>query len=168
MVVFVHSLGSVWQVKAREAGGHSVWNTTGIDDDQRIRPRSRVYGQVAFGRRALRELNGKGHLRPSAWVTSELTEHCNIRKLRLIVRACAGAIPAWYLVTVNEKLIGPLEDNSWDAGETKVVSHSQWHQRQETMLLMRPFGWLRSSNGIATLLPTGQGCEWQTAAWSAR
>ena len=30
MVVFVHSLGSLWQEKNLPAGGTRIWNTTGI------------------------------------------------------------------------------------------------------------------------------------------
>lgn len=167
MIVFVHSLGSCWQQKPREAGGTSVWNTTGIDDAKRLQPRSEVYGQVAFGRRAQLELNGQHPLRPSTWVTSELTEQAGIRKLRLMARASADAVPAWYLVTVNESLIGEPRDDGWDASETQLISYSRWHRRQEVMLLMRPFGWLKTQNGTATLVPMGRGCEWRTQGWSA-
>ncbi len=167
MVVFVHSLGSIWQLKARKSGGHSVWNTTGIDDGKRIRPRSRVYGQVAFGRRAQVELNKPYPFRPSAWVTSRLNEHPGANTLKLFVRASANAVPDWYLVTVNQSLIGALRHDSWDTRETQLLSHSHWQERQEMMLLMRPFGWLRSQYGTATLVPTAHGCAWRTAGWGA-
>ena len=167
MVVFVQSLGSIWQIKAHEAGATSVWNTTGIDDGKCIRPRSEVYGQVALGRRAQLEFNKHGTIRPSVWITSELKE-ARIRKLQLIVRAPATSIPALYLVTVTETLIGRLSDDGWDAGETQLMSHSRWSQRQEIMLLMRPFGWLKGELGTATLVPTGRGFEWRTAQWSRK
>jgi hypothetical protein len=142
VVVFVHSLGSIWQVKAREIRRTFGMEHDGIDDGKRIRPRSRVYGQVAFGRRAQVELNKPYPFRPSAWVTSGLNEHAN--SLKLFVRASANAVPDWYLVTVNQSLIGGLQDDCWDASETQLVSHSHWQERQEMMLLMRPFGWLKS------------------------
>src|SRR5579863_1298013 len=110
MVVFLHSLGSIWQTKAHEAGETWVWNTTGIDDGKCIRPRSEVYGQVALGRRAQLELNRHGAIRPSVWITSELKD-ARVRKLQLIVRAPAMSIPALYLVTVTETLIGRLSDD---------------------------------------------------------
>jgi hypothetical protein len=165
MVVFMHSLGSIWQTKANEAGATWVWNTTGIHDGKCTRPRSEVYGQVALGRRAQLELNKQGAIQPSVWITSELKD-ARIRKLQLIVRAPAASIPTLCLVTVTETLIGRLSDDGWDAGETQLVSHSHWSQRQEIMLLMRPFGWLKGERGTATLVPIGSGFEWRTAQWS--
>ncbi len=37
MVVFIHSLGSLWQEKSLPAGGTRIWNTTGIRAGSRIR-----------------------------------------------------------------------------------------------------------------------------------
>ena len=167
MIVFVHSLGSIWQTKAHEAGATSVWNTTGIDDGKCIRPRSEVYGQVTLGRRAQLELNKHGAIRPSVWITSEL-KNAHIRKLQLIVRAPAASISTLCLVTVTETLIGRLLVDGWDAGETQLVSHSHWSQRQEIMLLMRPFGWLKGERRTATLVPVGREFEWRTAQWSGQ
>jgi len=166
MIVFEHSLGSVWQAKAHEVGGTCVWNTTGIDDGQRIRPRSELYGQVAFARRARLELLRQGTLAPSTWITNGVMERSCVRKLRLIIRAPAYLIPDCYLVTVTESLIGELQD--WDAKETEIISHSRWNRHQELMLLMRPFGWVKGKHGTATLIPFGRGCEWRTASWSSK
>ena len=167
MVVFVHCLGSIWQTKSHGAGATSVWNTTGIDDGKCIRPRSEVYGQIALGRSAQVELNKHGTIRPSVWITSELKDR-GICKLQLIVRAPAVLIPTLHLVTVTENLIGRLSDDGFDACETQLVSHSHWSQRQEIMLLMRPFGWLKGERGTATLVPIGRGFEWRTAQWSGK
>jgi hypothetical protein len=168
MVVFVHSLGSIWQTKARDSGASSVWNTTGVDDGKCIRPRSEVYGQVALGRRAQFELNKHGAIQPAAWIATDLTEQSGIRKLQLIVRSPVGSFADFSLVTVTETLIGILAEDGWDARETQIVSHSRWKQRQEIMLLMRPFGWLKGERGTATLVPSGRGLEWRIAQWNAK
>jgi hypothetical protein len=168
MIVFVHSLGSVWQTKARASGETSVWNTTGIDDGKCIPPRSEVYGQVALGRRAQVELHKYGALRPGVWITSELTEHGGIPKLQLILRAPAVSVSEFCLVTITEDCIGPLADDGWDARETRIVSHSQWNGRQEIMLLMRPFGWIRGERATATLIPSARGFDCRAAHWSAK
>jgi hypothetical protein len=167
MIVFVHSLGSLWQVKARACGETSVWNTTGIRDRKCIRSRSEIYGQIALGHRAHLELNRHGAIRPGTWMTSELTDHAGIRKLQLIVRARAGSVADRYLVTITEAFIGSLAEDGWDARETQIVSYSRWCQRQETMLLMRPFGWVKGERGTATLVPSDRGFEWRIAQWSA-
>ena len=73
-----------------------------------------------------------------------------------------------YLVTVTETLIGRLFVDGWATGETQLVSHSHWSQRQEIMLLMRPFGWLKGERGTATLVPVGREFEWLTAQWSGK
>ena len=168
MIVFVHSLGSVWQTKAHASGATSVWNTTGLHDGKCMRPRSEVYGQVALGRTAQFELHKYGTLRPWVWITSELTEHAGIRKLQLIVRAPAAAVAEFCLVTISEAFVGPPNNDGWDAGETQVVSHSRWNGRQEIMLLMRPFGWIKSERATATLIPSARGFDWRVAQWIAR
>lgn len=168
MVVFVHSLGGIWQTKTRASGARSVWNTTGIDDGKCIRPRSEVYGQVALGRRAQLELNRHSAIQPAVWIASELKKHSDIRKLQLIVRAPAGTVAEAYLVTITEAFIGSLIDGGWNLGDTQIVSHSRWNQHQEIMLLMRPFGWLVGGRGTATLIPTNRGFEWAVSEWSAK
>ena len=168
MIVFVHSLASIWQVKTRASGATSVWNTTGIHDGNCIRPRSEIYGQIALGRLAQLELNKHGEIRPGIWITSELTDHAGIRKLQLIVRARAGSVADRYLVTVTETFIGSLFDDGWDARETQIVSRSRWRESQETMLLMRPFGWVKGERGTATIVPSDRGFEWRIAQWSVK
>ena len=86
MVVFVHSLGSIWREKANPNGSVSVWNTTGIPHGVHLRPRSRVFGQISMGHRAQLELNRYGHIEPGAWTTSDLVERSGVRQLQLIVR----------------------------------------------------------------------------------
>ncbi|HEY6302521.1 MAG TPA: hypothetical protein VIX14_05590 [Terriglobales bacterium] len=168
MVVFVHSLGSIWHAREHASGATSVWNTTGIDDGKRIRPRSETYGQVALGGRAQLELHKHGSIRPGVWIASELVEYAGIRKLQLIVRAKADSAADLYLLTITEALIGPLPDDGWHPRETQIVSHSRWNHRQEIMLLLHPFGWLRGERATATLIPANRGCEWRIAQWSAK
>jgi hypothetical protein len=168
MLVFVHSLGSIWCTRAHVSGSTSVWNTTGIDDGKRIRPRSEVYGQVALGRRAQLELHKHGSIRPGLWIASKLTEYAGSRKLQLIVRAPADSAADFYLVTITETLIGPVANDGCDASETQIVSHSRWNHHQEIMLLLRPFDWLSGEHASATLIPTNCGCEWRIAQWSAK
>jgi hypothetical protein len=107
-------------------------------------------------------------IQPAVWIASELKKHSGIRKLQLILRASAGSAPDFYLVTINETFIGRLEDDGWDPRETEVVSHSQWNVRQEIMLLMRPFGWLKGERATATLIPSERGFEWRVVQWSAK
>ena len=168
MIVFVESLGSLWRQKARHEGGFSVWNTTGIDDGRRIRPRSRVYGQVAFASQARRELQTGRPLQPASWIASDLLERDGVRTLRLLARAPSDARPERYLVTIDESLAGVIDEDSFDGAETELISHSQWRGRDQIMLLMRPVGCLQGTEGTAILTPVARRCVWRTAPWSAR
>jgi hypothetical protein len=166
MVVLVHCLGRVWQEKPNDEGFTSVWNTTGIGDGVRTRPRSKTFGQVSFAKRARLALGWSRPITPSLWVTSGLNEHGTTRKLQLIVRAPAACVPDRYLVTITENLIGHLGDGAWEPEETQLVSHSEWNGQQELMLLMRPFGWIRGAVGTAVLIVNNNNrCRWSVNPW---
>jgi hypothetical protein len=166
MIVLVHSLGRVWQEKPNDEGSTSVWNTTGINDGVRTRPRSKTFGQVSFTRRARLALSGSRPITPSLWVTSGLNEHGNSRKLQLIVRAPTACAPDRYLVTITETLVGHVDDRAWETEQTQLVSHSEWKGRQELMLLMRPFGWIRGAGGTAVLIVDDKNrCSWSVNPW---
>lgn len=154
MVIFIHSLGSVWQERATQSGTR-IWNTTGVVAGSRLQPRSKIAGQVAFGWRARAELGQRQTIAPSLWVTTNLEERTAGRQVQLLVRARRGTPPDWILVTVSEQLVGRLTEDSWDRTETQIVSFSEFQWRQEVMLLMHPFGWLRGSAGAAVLKPDG-------------
>ncbi|MGH9631985.1 MAG: hypothetical protein ACRD7E_27080 [Bryobacteraceae bacterium] len=167
MVVYVHSLGSVWQEKSDTIRGSRIWNTTGIEDGRRIRPRSTLFGQVSLGNAARVELNKSGRLTPGTWVASAMNVYKGIPRIHLQHRTKASNVPEWYLVVVTETLIGQLHELSFGAagGETTMVSYSIWKEREEAMLLMRPFASLKGERGTAVLIPQTPGCRWQTTEW---
>ena len=101
----------------------------------------------------------------AAWMTSELMEATDVRKLKLLCRAPRTSAPNWYLVTVTEDLIGLLQPDGWDNANTMVLSFSMTRTRQEIMLLMRPFGWLRGANASAVLAVNGGQCAWSIRRW---
>jgi len=161
MVVLVNSLGSVWLQKAHPDGYMRVWNTTGVRDNRGVRPRSKIFGQIALGRAPRAEFTKSETIAPSLWFTTALEKHAELRQLRLIAHPPAGSNPERILVTVSNELVGGLTDTAWDSGQTEIVSFSEWKGRQEVMLLMAPFGWLRGPGGTAVLLLNGQmTCNW--------
>ena len=165
MVVFVHSLGSLWQEKIAAAGAVRIWNTTGIPHGSQVRSCARIFGQVSFGAKAWLELAGSRPVISAAWMTSELMEATDVRKLKLLCRAPRTSAPDWYLVTVTEDLIGLLQPDGWNNANTMVLSFSMTRTRQEIMLLMRPFGWLRGANASAVLAVNGGQCAWSIRRW---
>ena len=165
MVIFVHSLGSLWQEKTLPAGGVRVWNTTGIRDGSWVRSCAKVFGQVKFGARARSELGGSQPITGASWTTSGLAGIDHARKLALLCRAPRDVTPALYLVTVSENLVGQLEHDSFDDSRTVLISFSKWRSRQEVMLLMQPFAWVRGSQGSAVLVVDSGRCTWEITKW---
>ena len=165
MVVFIHSFGSLWQEKILPAGGVQIWNTTGVRNGAHVRSCARVFGQVKFGARARTELSGSRPVTGAAWTTSGLVEAGNTRKLALLCRAPRATIAALHLVTVTDTLVGELQMDSWDASLTTLVSFSQWRSRQEVMLLMPPYAWLRGASGSAVFFVDGGKCDWNVPRW---
>lgn len=165
MIVFVHSLGSLWQEKVLPAGGTRIWNTTGIRDGSRLRSCATIFGQIKFTATARREVHGSRPIMGATWITSGLVDGSTARKLALLCRASRAAVPDLYLVTVTEVLIGELEMDSWDASQTTLISFSKRGHHQEAMLLMRPFAWLRGSAGSAVLTVRDGKCNWKVTRW---
>jgi hypothetical protein len=165
MVIFVHSLGSLWQEKLLPTGGVRIWNTTGIRDGLRVRSCAEVFGQVKFGVRARTELSGSKPITGALWTASGSASPDCVRKVALLCRAPQGVTPALYLVTVSEGLVGQLDHDSFDVSQTAMISFSKWRSRQEVMLLMQPFAWLRGSEGSAVLIADGGRCNWEVRRW---
>jgi len=165
MVVFVHSLGSLWQQKMLPAGGVRVWNTTGIRDGPRVRSHAKVFGHVKLGSKARLELARSGELAGAAWTASDLVEVNRCRKLALLCRASRAAAAELFIVTVTESLVGELGMDSWDVSRATLISFSRWRSRQEVMLAMQPFAWLRGSTGSAVFVVIGGRCDWEVTRW---
>lgn len=155
MVVLVQSWGSVWQERDTRQGATRIWNTSGVIVGGRVQPRSRIFGQVAFGRRARLDLSRGIPTTPSAWIATSVAERGRIRQIQLLARPQRGAAPDRVLVAITERLVGRLSEQSWDPGETELLSFSECGHRQEVMLLMRSFGWLRGSAATAVLELSG-------------
>jgi hypothetical protein len=113
MVVFVHSLGSLWQEKNLSAGGTRIWNTTGIRAGSRICSYAVVVGQIKLAARARVELSGIRKITGGAWTATELIDFNDVRKLALLCRASRAAVADWHLVTITESLVGELQMDSW-------------------------------------------------------
>jgi hypothetical protein len=165
MVVYIHSLGSVWQRRERTAG-ISIWNTTGVDDRRGIRPRSVVYGQLAFGRLAKIALSKSGDIRRSKWTATDLSVTERGRSVRLVAPAARDSAPDRYIVTVNEQLAGALDLDGFEPEQAQIISLSRWRDHSEAMLLVKPYGWIKGDRGSATLVPSGAGCEWKVKPWA--
>jgi hypothetical protein len=63
--------------------------------------------------------------------------------------------PECFLVVVRRESVGQLDltQRTWKSDDCLLISFSEWHDLQETMLLMPAYGWLRSDIGTYFLDP---------------
>jgi hypothetical protein len=160
--VYVHSLGSLWQQPSSPGSETpAVWITTGISDAARMRSRAKLFGQVRLSGRSLRGLAERRGITNCIWMATAPADWAGVRKLQLLRRVPGSTAVDRYLVTVTEDLVGILDEQSWDANVTSVLSFSEWRSQQEVMFLMQNFAWLRGSHGIAVLEASGRHCRWR-------
>lgn len=163
MVVHVHSLGSIWQQRERP-GGVSFWNTSGVNDGRGLRPRSVIYGQVAFSQLARVVLAKNGIVDGSNWIVG-LSSRERQRSLRLIRPASRRCALEACLVSVTDQLVGRFEPEDCDPLHAQIISFSAYRDRLEAVLLAKPFAWVKGTNGSATLCPGGSSFHWQVKVW---
>jgi len=157
MIVRVHSLGSLWQMKDLPNGGTRVWNTTGIRDGCRVRSCATLFGQLVFGPKAKPLLQDPSRIRSRNWVASEVTQSATSRTVRLACPAGSDAGVDWHLTTLNEQLVGVVPPDGLDPDNILVLSASQRRQQQELLLFVKPFAWLAGPTGSAIFEVTDRG-----------
>jgi len=64
--------------------------------------------------------------------------------------------PHFFLVAVRLQHVGHLDLTrvGWKSDDGLLISFSEWHKQQETMLLMRAYAWMRSDLGTFFLEPS--------------
>jgi hypothetical protein len=158
MLVGIHSFGSVWTRRTDRGDvqgkrGVEFFNTTGVLIGNTVRHRSCLYGHV--------RLNGSWGFRPEnadrmlnrVFECDDLVNWNGHRKLFLGAPASAAANPDRYLVAMTSAMVGWMDRRgAWRSGATKVISFSEANNRQEAMLLIPAFGWVRGATGTFCLL----------------
>ncbi len=161
MLISVLSFGSLWSGRADAA----YYNTTGVAVEGKIRNRPCIYGVARF--------NGRSGFRPD-WTERMLSKvfdceapcvwngHNKVLFRRLLD---APARPDAYLVTVTAEQTGGIDAHGaspWSHSNVQVISFSECGERQEAMLVMPPYAWIRGRLGTFFLEPHRQ------KPWAAR
>jgi hypothetical protein len=171
MLVTVTGLGSVWRRRfgtnpndPRRFARAAYFNTTGVPVDGKVRTRPKIAGHARF--------NGVSGFDPDAPLrilnrVFECAEPCvwqGQNKILFRSMLSTPAQPDYLLVVVRSWEAGRLEVGSreWKSEGTLLISFSECRNKQEAMLLMPPFGWLRTDVGTYRLRPF---ISWP---WSAR
>jgi hypothetical protein len=165
MIVHVHSLGSLWQQKDLPNGGTRLWNTTGVHDGNRVRSYATLFGQLQFGPKTRGFFRDIEAIAGASWVTGNLCQTDQARKLRLCCRAPKAAKPDWFLIVMTQKLVGVVGPTQIDPENAIVLSASQRKDRQELLILARPFAWISGPVASAILLADGHNCHWSITRW---
>jgi hypothetical protein len=174
MLISVLGFGSIWTRRAardpRNAASLSrldtaYYNTTGVPVSDRIRNRPRVYGVARF--------NGHSGFRPD-WTHRMIHKVFKCQppcvwsghnKVLFEALLASPAKPDAYLVIVTAEQSGGIEkdkDGAWLHHDVHLISFSECGVRQEVMLVMPPYTWLRGRLGTFFIEPATQ------KPWEAR
>ena len=160
MLVEVTGLGSVWSCRpgrnpaspnrfVREA---AYFNTTGVLVDGKLRQRSRVYGEVRFnGGLGFNPHRPDSVLHrvfrcpdPGVWNGAN----------RLLCQEQVRTAADRFLVVLSADVVGRvIPGEHWKSDDSEVISWSECDSAQEVMLLMQPFGWIRTARGLFVFRP---------------
>ncbi len=151
MLISVLGFGSLWSWRTA-----AYYNTTGVVAHGKIRNRPGVYGVARF--------NGRGGFRPdwTAWMISKVFDceppcvwngHNKALFKRLLERPVR---PDAYLLTLTADQTGGVDMHSaspWAHSDVQVISFSECGERQELMLVMPAYAWIRGTLGTFFLEP---------------
>jgi len=162
MLVAVTGFGSVWRRKfgknqndPRRFAQGVYYNTTGVDIGGIVRQRPKIAGYVRF-----HACGGFDPHRPARMVgrVFECSDPCVWQgENKLLFRRVLPKTekPDAFLVVVRPELNGVLAIGSsdWRSTDTWLISFSEGGDRQEAMLLMPLYSWLRTELGQFVLEP---------------
>jgi hypothetical protein len=174
MLISVLSFGSIWTRRVAKGAQHpprfgasdtAYYNTTGVLVGDTLRNRPCVYGVARF--------NGSSGFRPDCMHQMvqkifECEPPCvwNGHNKVLFKALVTGAEkPDAYLVTITTEQSGGInrdQAGGWLQDGAQLVSFSECGGKQEVMLVMPPFTWVRSRLGTFFMEPVTQ------TPWAAR
>ncbi len=152
MLISVLGFGSAWSRRRADA----YYNTTGVVVNGKVRNRPLVYGVARF--------NGLGGFRPERtermiFKVFECEPPCvwNGHNKVLFKRLLpTPGRPDAYLVILTEEPTGGVDAHSespWSHADAQMISFSESGERQEVMLVMPPYTWIRAGIGTFFLEP---------------
>jgi hypothetical protein len=164
MIIGVEGFGSVWTSRLGATPERTAfYNTTGIAVEGRLRHRSRLFGQIRFN--AIGGFNPKDvELNIGRTFESAGFRDRNSSCLLLHHVLSWPQPPDYYLFRVTSDCTGELEiDRSgWKSDGVVLISLSQFHERQEAMLLIPIHGWIRGGLGRFAAEPSAD-CRWRAS-----
>ena len=152
MLLAVHSFGSIWTFRQSDRGKgrpeFAYFNTTGVLVKDRFRHRSCLYGHVRVDACTGFRPDYAFRYSDRVFISDGLQEFAGKRKLFLKSLMPSGTRSDMYLVTIGSEQIGDIvRSGAWASSDVQVVSFSEGNGKQEVMLMMPSFAWVRGSSG---------------------
>lgn len=171
MLVTVTGFGSVWRHRwgkdpsdPKRYAQAAYFNTTGVPVNGTVRTRPKIVGHARF--------NGVGGFNPNRPLQMincvfECAEPCiwqGQNKVLFKRMLSAPVQPDYHLVVVKACEAGRMDvaNPGWRSDDTLLISFSECRDKQEAMLLMPAYSWVRTAVGTFVLEP------FQAWPWSAR
>ncbi len=171
MLVTVTGFGSVWRHRwgkdrsdPKRCAHAAYFNTTGVPVNGTVRTRPKIVGHARF--------NGVGGFNPNRPLQMincvfECPEPCvwqGQNKVLFERMLSAPVQPDYHLVVVKASEAGRMDvaNPAWRSDDTLLISFSECRDKQEAMLLMPAYSWVRTAVGTFVLEP------FQAWPWSAR
>jgi len=159
MVVAIQGFGSIWERRfGNDVSDHraAYYNTTGVPVNGKLRYRWRIGGKLRFNSVSgfnpnypLRAL-GRAFECAAPEQRNGWNQLLFARVLRTIDR------PEFYLFAVTTERIGYVnaQSGSWKGDSVQIVSFSDGPSRQEILLLMPAYSWIRGEIGTFFVEPS--------------
>jgi hypothetical protein len=162
VVVAIQGFGSAWERRygkdpsdPRRFSCAAYYNTTAVPVNGKLRYRWRVGGKLRF--------NSAGGFNPNyptrslcrAFECAAPVERNGWNQILFARVLPRNAQPEMYLFAVSSKRVGYIDAHSvwWKGNSVQVVSFSEDHQQQETLLLMPAYSWVRGELGTFFVEP---------------
>jgi len=149
MLIGLEGFGSIWSVRMKpNSASAAFYNTTGLLIDERLRHRSRIFGDVRFNE--IGGFNWRQIERNIGRVFESGTPaDPDSGTLLLHHLLSPPLIPDRFLFAVTSDRAGnlPIDDDGWKSDAVTLLSLSQANNQQEAMLLMPAHSWIRGTLG---------------------
>lgn len=153
MLVTVQGFGSIWETRPRAGNPDTpgaYYNTTGMFVNGKYRPRWRIGGKIRFNAvggftadNPRRSLNRVFACKDPEQVRDGWTQILVQRKLSAPER------PDFHLFLVTHESVGRIDvqTSGWKADSVQMIALSEHDCRQEALLLMPAYSWVRGELG---------------------
>jgi hypothetical protein len=162
VIIATQGFGSVWERRfgkdpsdPKRFARAAYYNTTAVPVNGKLRYRWRIGGKLRFNSASGFNPNYPSRVLGRAFECATL-EHRNGWSQILFERLLPkNTQPEMYLFAVTTQRVGYIGAHStaWKADSVQVVSFSDDHGRQELLLLMPAYSWLRGEMGTFFVEP---------------